>query len=72
MFNCIFSDSKVMLIYQQLVSVMESRISAAAWLDEKSLNELMKKLRSMSIQLPEMFSGSQLSDSLREVIIVYS
>lgn len=57
-----------MLIYQQLVSVMESRISAAAWLDEKSLNELMKKLRFMSIQLPEMFSESQLSDSMGKVI----
>lgn len=72
MLNCIVSVSKVILIYQQLVSAMESRISAAAWLDEKSLNQLMKKLRFMSIQLPEMFSDSQLSDSLGEVIIVYS
>lgn len=61
-----------MLIYQQLVSIMESRISAAAWLDEKSLNELVKKLRFMSIQFPEMLSDSQLSDSLGKVKIIYS
>lgn len=48
---------------------MEEKISTATWLDEKTSNEISKKLKFMSIQLPRMSNNSILDSSLGEVNI---
>lgn len=54
-------------MYQQLVEEMETKLSEATWLDDKTLNEISKKLKFMSIQLPQRFNDSVLSASLDKV-----
>ncbi|XP_054283713.1 endothelin-converting enzyme 1-like [Macrosteles quadrilineatus] len=57
---------QVVLTYQHLEAAMEEKISTATWLDEKTSNEISKKLKFMSIQLPRRFNNSILDSSLGE------
>ncbi|KAG8282280.1 hypothetical protein J6590_039026, partial [Homalodisca vitripennis] len=55
-------------LYSKLKATMKEKLVEADWLDNKTRNQVEKKLNFMSIELPQMFNESFLNTSLEEVI----
>ncbi|XP_046676375.1 endothelin-converting enzyme homolog isoform X1 [Homalodisca vitripennis] len=58
--------TQVTSLYSKLKATMKEKLVEADWLDNKTRNQVEKKLNFMSIELPQMFNESFLNTSLEE------